>query len=334
MPRASRSRAPKPPRSLKPGGLAAWLADLCTRYLRDLSHPANIRAGVATEDDLLAWWPGGASNPKRDTKAWARCYGQYRAWIERRDFLRGDRSSVTGASQRPAIDDAAVMAALADEPQVVALRDGGTVTVYPKSWATLARMRALQAASEWVLDRLALVERHGDAAALAKLPDMVEASTALTRHLVWIATHPGAGLPYAPAAVGADAPTPPAAIDAWHPVDLFAVLQAFHAVNYARMAVLSAYLDGAKADDAADAQRPRWAEFFVGATEPTRETLEALIGDRSVVSVLARVAIAADTQRRAMADAKAKAGQGQPGQPAVPQAREVAPGVYATPAQR
>jgi hypothetical protein len=208
-----------------------------------------LKQSTTSPEKLAAQRPGGAENPDTSAMGWL----SYLQWLST-EFGRGpmvpQSTSLRWSAQ--ASDD--LRTALAAEPITLQLESGREVAVHPKSLHALSRVAHGQLCLEWLIAHRVAVEDAPDptAAHLALHRQAVDAEAVLVAEFVWIATHPGPGLPWD----DNEGPTLPPAWtrDEITPGDVLRLQAAFAEVNLARVSTLSARvraLIGGGASDAA-----------------------------------------------------------------------------------
>jgi len=271
----------------------------------------------------------------RDADAWLRYYGTLRAvhaGVPVAAFLEDDRSSsftttatTTRAPDAESAADAAVLPALADQPEYVRVGAGESATthvVYPKSGWALMQVHAhdlllgqLVDALQHIrrLDPLGAVEAHTDTPEL--LDTVAELTSAIAYHqgiLAWIALTPGCGLPFGDADV---TPEVPAEVRALDPLALMLVNRAFVRVNWVRLRSLEPLIyPTEEGDDEANARRRlTWSTFYGSLAVELDRPVTELLRNQTLASLVASTRLAASEQRRATAEAKARAKAQRPG---------------------
>jgi hypothetical protein len=204
-------------REHRPWGVRG-LKERCTRLKASL-----LKSRSATEQEVAAYWPGGAENTETGLGAWVLCYGQLMRFWGRTD---PDRHS--------ARLDAALARQLGREPVQVRCESGRLLTIHPKSYHALRWLEALdrvtlltQTSREWALD-------SDDAKAAAMLAPVAESLA--VRLWVWALTTDGPGVPFPDTG---EAPDPPEWIASLTIHDLLAIAQAHFRVNMEDLAVIA-----------------------------------------------------------------------------------------------
>lgn len=256
-----------------------------------------LRYEQTSVEALLALKPGGADNPKRDTSAWVRYYGQLQ-------LLRGRAQGAVGPTARGAQgDDSLALAALAAMPVVVRVADGHEYVVHPKSLSALLHCHA----REIVLGRLAaLVASLKDADAkdehVALVHEALGEIDYQTQVLAWIACHDQPGLPFP------RHERRPVVPEQWanaHALSVLEINRAFARVNWVNLRAMQSLIEP-DPDAGENRSRPSWSMFMGSLAIELHEDPMHLIENRALVSVMASTQLAASSHRAAMADAKRK----------------------------
>lgn len=262
----------------------------CER-LRD----AVLQRGVASEAELAPYWPGGESNTEADEfGAWIYCYfnmGRFAARLERAD--KGDPWA-----------DLTAAAALTSEPMTVTLDGGQAVQVWPKSFMALQHVvRCEQRLRDALVVIAALVDdRSEDAHRVRDLCTTLVAELQAVQ--VWIATHPGPGVPYRWEQLPwRQILQVPEWVRGLSPVAIMQVGAAFATVNVVRLQALDQLTQPAQRTTTGAG----WASYFSSLASDRGVDVETIMRERSLASLLTQTSLAADVQRRAMDAAKAEA---------------------------
>lgn len=158
-------------------------------------EPSVLQQAGVTVMHLDALRPGGRDNPDTTAMGWYR-------YVLSLTQLKGADNAVPVRSARwdgQAMED--LRASLAEEPVFVRFEcDGITRGVYPKSEYAINRIMLIDIALQWLVPRV--IAMRGEAAhdITANLRESlergIEAQRALECEFVWIATHPGADVPW------------------------------------------------------------------------------------------------------------------------------------------
>jgi len=269
----------------KPLGSIRGLKEYCTVH-RD----SILVHRLASEQDVAAWWPGGANNPNQDLSAWIRCFANYVAFL--------DRDSDARKHQTSAARQKVILEALADAPEVVTLADAHddgtprTLTVFPKGFVTLTEIHCRNLVLAQMCDDVERQKAAGGPEAVELIVRVWREQTYLQRVIVWIATTPGPGLPFPELTAR---PEPPAELANLHSADLLLVDAAFQRVNVQRLALLDRTNSGAG--------RPDWSVFFASLAGAMNRPAAELMRDMSLPGLIA----AASERARGHEDARVAA---------------------------
>jgi hypothetical protein len=277
--------------------VARWDAEGLEEQCRSLREV--LGDGVATPQELDAYWPGGSENPEPDPLGrWIYCYAQYSRMGGRLDPQKTDAEIAKA--------EADVLAALRHAPvpvELVRRKQGRPVRleVHPKSFETLlhleARDRELARLTE-ALERLQDLPAEAQASWGRKLVAEIAYQQQV---LCWIVTHPGPGLPFPETR---DAPAAPKMYRTLEAQDVVSILRAYRRIAVVRLARVADLIGGGRAKG----KRQSWASLgATGASElgvPSR----TLLRDWTLESWIAQLALTADAKAQAMASAKGKKG--------------------------
>lgn len=256
---------------------------------------ADLRAtlaetGLATPAELEEYWPGGRENREVAPGDWIYCYASY--------VRMGGREETPAERVRREDAEAAVLAALRDEPEpvelIAAAPDGGPAfrSVYPKSFDTLCHLTArdrellkLAAAAHVLTER--------------PLPELAECGRAVydeisyqTRVLVWIVTSEGPGLPWP---VEEPRPEPPAWTLALDAADILRIIRAHQRVNGTRISLIGELL----ARGQGRGKGPTWTTLGAMGASELGVSSRALLRDWSLAGWLAQLLLTADAKAEA-----------------------------------
>lgn len=262
---------------------------------------------LASADDLAAFAPGGARNPGTDVVAWLQWYGTLRAW------RGGPRVDARESTPTTAVDrearEAEIMQALGDVPETVLLieaplqADGEPhyVTVHPKGWDAVAWLMCVDSRlTHWNTKRAEYEQRQDDS-------DLLERISAeiiwLYKLIVWGVTTPDAFLPFDPFTITDDTDLPEW-LGALHPIDLARIHAAFTRVQQVRMLSLRALMT--EPTDGTKPERPSWVTLYTQLEDAKHIPTNVLMRDHSIPRLMAQAAIAGDTRKRAMKEAREK----------------------------
>lgn len=261
--------------------------------------------GLATEADLSPHRPGGPQNSAKDARAWLR----YFAVLQRR-HARGEHAQPADVRLRA---DAAVMAALRDEPIRVELvspvpldatADGGEplmtsgLLVYQKSLDALLQVHALDCQIAWLLSAAERIEDAGAQGLVksAELHQKIMAAVAYSYGLIaWIVTTPGPAMPYT-IGVRGDPMLPPY-IAALNPIDFPQIAGAVQR-HHARLTAIQVLTD--RRTVAEGGRRPTWSQFIGSLAIELDADAVQLACHRSLASLLASVQLDNDAKRASM----------------------------------
>lgn len=259
-------------------------------YYRDVF----LGDGTATAEELDPYFPGGAENPHTGQDAYILAYGRC-LWALGRVI---GREQAHEESSRLPEHDLTKLKALHSEPESIELTPASadqaprTVIVYPKSGLGLEHIGAAALIAAHLTDQIATLEEHGDARDLEVIVEARTQAGYFHRLACWIATHPGAGLPYPR---GVKHPELPAEIDALNPIDYYLIAQACTRVNATRLRALDA--------SQSSKERPDWPGFYVGAASELKTSV-ALLWE---TVPLAEIAATANERARIHEEARERA---------------------------
>lgn len=239
-----------------------------------------LTTGLATEEEVKQWRPGGVKNPDRGAQGLLKFLTRLH-----RFHARGETKK---ANDSRGIQDAEVMEALRDQPVIVYLPSRTEpIHVYPKSMDALLIVHGLDLQLTWMAAQRAELLLIKTPEALDALPRVLDAISYTYQLLVWVVTSEG---PEAPFAVQDDAPKPPAWITKLEPWDYVLICQA-HQQHLMRLSALTALLDDKKAPDAPSI-RPSWSVFYGTLALDMGQPVDSLVKHRSLVSLMASVRLA------------------------------------------
>lgn len=254
---------------------------------------------LASEAEIDTQRPGSEKNPDKTIYGQLRYYG----WLSRL-HARGTHKQSEMAREKA---DALILAAYEEKPEPVQLVrpvDGRTeVLVYPKSFSALldagvCDRRIAQCTA--IRDVMLRQPKPGDRAYAEQAE---RAYRHFSRTFIWIATHPGAGVPYD---WDAPDPAPPEWTALLDSRDVIGIIQAFIAVNLLAMKALDILTHPDPITDGG--VRPTWSEWFAGMAKEMNTDPKHLMRNRSFVGLLAAQGVAAETQRKAMRKADSARG--------------------------
>lgn len=275
----------------------AGLRQRCTDLRETLT-----RAGLASDEEIELYLPGGRENREPPPGDWIYCYANLVGML-RREETPAERVSREDA-------EAAVLAALRDQPEPVELlataEDGRprVVHVYPKSFDALCHIIAR--------DR-ELLKLAAAAHALTEsgLPENVEWGRRVMdeisyqeRVMAWILTTPGAGLPFSPET----SPAPPDDTKALEPADLLAIMRAHQRVNGARIGQVGDLLSRGR--PGRRGRGPTWATLAATAASELGVSTRVLLRDWALAAWLAQLTLTADAKAEALEQARKGAARG------------------------
>lgn len=257
------------------------------KYLEDAVRSER----VVDDDTLAAGRPGARGNPRRDLWGWVKWYGTLRAYLDR----TAQRGAPDVAAERMAA------AALARKPLVVEGAPGPDgqprrFAVHPKGYAAHEVIHEHDLVLAWLngqsyrLHGSSLDQRFDLARQVA-----VERAYQVAL-LCWIATHPGAWLPYDPFA--APRPEVPAEYFTLEELEILRIQQAFVHVNVGRGAALQQLVAPPK-EDGTPGHRS-WAVFHASMGQQLGVPVESLMRDRTVAELIAQAYLAAGAEREAI----------------------------------
>lgn len=263
----------------------AWLKRQC-EYLR--GH--LLARGICDEADIVDSWPD--NEDEAPGRRWARCYGTLRGWVWAQDELPSARED---AEER-------MLQALRDEPETVDLisppsDDLIKVQVHPKGLHALLWFRERDWFVGWLSARLKTITDLANEGKLdeSKIPQPVTTSRRIQGELAsqlasiaYVATTPGPGFD------GDLADNPPDEYLDISPVDLWTINKAFLEVNAGRMEALQAIVGPKGLKDSDGNRRMSWNVFMGSMAMRLKTDPVTLAKDRSLVSLLATVALSAN----------------------------------------
>lgn len=261
---------------------------------------------VASADEINAHRPGGVNNPDKGPDGWLSFY----RWLQRTHAA----SVRTGPRQAVREEEGDALDTLRGVPERVELLEPVTledaeaalsvVCVYPKSWTALVVCHELNL-------RLGYLSGHIERRAGLITVDELELTAAAWRRvqrylsrLVWIVTHPAAGLPYDP--VSTPDPEPPHWVTLLSSVDLHRIVAAYQQVNAVRLVALDK-LVAPDPEAGQSVQRPSWSIFFTTAASELGIRERDLMDDYDLPGLVAKLRLNASAKRTAMEDAEARA---------------------------
>lgn len=241
-----------------------------------------LTAGLATEEEVKTWRPGGANNPDRGAQGLLKFLTRLH-----RFHARGEGKNTTSRS----IQDSQVLEALRDQPVTVHLPSHSVNTepirVYPKSMSALMMVHGLDVQLTWMCAQREELLRMTSPEALEALPLVLDAISYTYHLLVWIVTSEGPGAPFA---AQDDAPEIPEWITKLEPWDFIVICQA-HQQHLMRLSALTALLDDKKTPESPSV-RPSWSVFYGTLALDMGQPVDLLLKHRSLVSLMASVRLA------------------------------------------
>ncbi len=208
------------PRRFTAGGLKT----ACSALRADL-----LTAGLASEEECRAYWPGGRENLDRGFDGFVYCYQQYGRLMGRGEPQHG------ADSKQDALLEATVRAAAARQPMPVQLSIGERL-VYPKSAWALAWLDALDSIIAPAATMAAELASSEDTAIdhLRAFPVLLQAMA--VRTWVWVLLSEGVGVPFGDEGVI----DPPEYTTKLLPEDLIAIYSAHQKLHYDAITVMAA----------------------------------------------------------------------------------------------
>lgn len=265
----------------------------------------------ATDEELLAYRPGGPENPGRGTNAWVFWYAQLVRFCGREEVTEQEHESA----------DAAVLDAYRNQPEsveLVSLDDSGkrrVLTIHPKGLGALMECHERDWMLGWLATKLAVLRESDRPEHLELIGRTLQEIGRQYAMLAWIASHPGAGIPYPvglAAGASTDIPEPPEWLLQLEPIDYSNIAHAFSVVNAQRLKALDA-LTAADAG-ARDGDRPSWSVFVGSLAIQMKTSPRQLMWDTSLAELLAAIRSHSHAEKeareKAERDAKVKAPAG------------------------
>lgn len=249
---------------------------------------------LATEEELAAYWPGGAENDLGGADAWIYAYSQLARFLGRRELLERTRETAREALE------GAVRAAAAAQPEPVSLTIGARA-VHPKSAYALEWLTALD---RTVAAIAGLLVEASDA--VREHPSVVlpHAARALAvRTWAWVLTHSGPGLPWDDESSPID---PPDWTGALAPEDLLLLDRAHRHVNAERLRIMAAAFPASE-DGSESTSRLALGGFLAGYAHEHGQQPSDIVRRWSLGEVFAASIAASEAHRQAEARAAAKA---------------------------
>ncbi len=254
--------------------------------------------GLATEAELAPWRPGGDRNLSEDAGGALKWYTRVQRIHGRQE--KGEKAGVE-QTQAEADADRIITAALANEPELVHLyapppslkEPGGTFAVYPKSFHAMVTLAGIDVALAKLTEALDYLWTHDTAESVDAIGLALEQVSYRHSQAMWILNDPDPALPYDDrAGLFPVVPSLYRQIDA---LDIPRIMAAHHTVNGLRLKYLEQLL---QAQPAGEGRRRGWASFFVDAAESLKQDVQHLIRHESLVKIMARLKVGADSANR------------------------------------
>lgn len=254
-------------------------SDIEERCIRIADH---IRArSLATDDEIKACF---TQETDDDELRLLLTYGDLRS-------LHTERDRPTG--QRRTDEEAEILAALSDKPEVVSIGHGKPVSVYPKSFEALQTIRRIGSRIDYLLHKASKMLEQGIAVSDDLFERVDREVLFLYRALVLGVTHEGPTLPFDATGAITEFPT---WIIVLSPVDIRVIHSAFITVNAARLAVLTHLLSIGSEEKGPGHS---WATFFSLRSDESHIPSPVLMRDHSLPSQMAAALLAADARIKA-----------------------------------
>lgn len=283
-PRAALSKAPS---------LAQLKSDI------DTLERVVVRLRLITPEEQTANKPGGEDNADLGYAGHLR----YLIVLNRRHA----KLELDAQRDSEMADDATVLAALNETPLRIELpkSDGmpEEVFVYPKSFHALVDVHTRDYLLGWLVSRAAKLKQRGTAQDADLLMRVQREITFQYSIIIWVATHPGPGLPYDDV-LNADRLIVPKWIMLLDPLMMYHVFRKYMTVNVRRLHAVSSLVP--PQEEASVSSRPRWSIFFGTLANERNDSATRLMRDRSLGSLMAEVSLAAGAHREAMEKASPK----------------------------
>lgn len=268
-----------------------WSTADVTRRCREL-RDVLVRRRVATDEEIAAYWPGGAANQEAHRRGrWIYCYANLIRMMGRTETRAHDADI-----------DRTLAAALAAEPQRVECADGVTRAVYPKSYHSLRWLDALDR-SVVDLGRMLLELEDSEEATRALMVAPLAESLAV-RLWAWTITEGGPDGPATLPFDEAQAPEPPEWTKALTPGDVLSLARAHAEVNARRLRIISEAFPA----EAGGSGRLTLSGFLGTAAQELGARPADVLRRWSLGEVFAQAVTAAEAAREAYARAKQKTG--------------------------
>jgi hypothetical protein len=236
---------------------------------------------LATDDEIKACF----DQPGDDEIALVFAYGDLRA-------LHAERERPAG--HRRTDEEAEILAALSDKPEVVSIGHGKPCSVYPKSFDALQTLARIGQRIDYLLGKT----REMLEAGIAVSDDLYERVDREVLHLYRAltvgVTHDGPTLPFD----SLESIEFPTWVIVLSPLDIRTIHAAFVRVNAARLAVLTHLLSIETGADKGPGHS--WATFFSLRSDDSHIPSPTLMRDHSLPSQMAAALIATSTRMKAM----------------------------------
>jgi hypothetical protein len=246
---------------------------------------------LATDEELAAYWPGGAINRLRSRGGWIFCYANYVRFLGRGETEHSD--SLERLGLQVLAGEPAEVTLLAPPPEL----ERPVLRVYPKGGRALLFCHARDWRIGWLATACRTLQERGAPEDQALL-DRATAELAYQIGLfVWVITHPGPGLPFP---TGTALPQPPAPFLALDPVDLAQLNLAHAQVNGTRLALLRKQIQ-LTLSPGERARESTFFDFFGNLAIELGTPLDRLLEDWSLEQLLGAVLASASTREAARA---------------------------------
>lgn len=254
--------------------------------------------GVATQQELTDYWPGGSENPVTDPLGkWIYCFQQYGRMAGRLDDEKTDKQLAKA--------EADVLEALRGSPAEVELvakhRDGSPrfLQVHPKSFETLLHIEARDRELGRLAEALEAMESLPAQAQVEWGRKLMAEIAYQQQVLCWIVTTPGPGLPFDE---GKTRPTVPKLYRLLETQDIVSILKGHRRVGALRLARVADLLGAGRAKG----KRQSWAVLASTASSELGVSSKSLLRDWTLESWLAQLSLTADAKAQAIESSKRK----------------------------
>lgn len=189
-----------------------------------------------TREEMDTKRPGGSGNPDTSATGWLSYLCDLHRWHATAMSGAVVQREMPRFTEQDAED---LRKSQLEEPLYLTLSDGGKRGVFPKGSYALHRLRTIELYLAWLMPHRLVLEAEEKTPPMREaLEASINAQQELQCQYLWIATHPGAGVPWTDFSVWQH--TPAAWTQSHTGVDFMTVVGAHHEVNYSRNNVISA----------------------------------------------------------------------------------------------